>query len=191
MNFKYKLGTVEVIASIIGTLLFVLIGILMKKSEFPYIAETAAILIAAVAALYGPSAAGIAAVAASVLLYAVFGEEIVITHVVSYLLIAVGIGHYAGDFGVREGNFRSRAVKEFIVIHFLVQGFIWLMFIPFSFFMQKRTNLFEMLQSGVKSLLFTLLADLILVPAFLIISLLCDKWRIYRKNASKRGLKNY
>ena len=190
MNFKYKFGMPEVIAMIVGTMFLVVVGFALRSADIPYAVETEAIVIVLIAALFGATAGGIVAVAASILYLVMFQFNADFVHIVAFVLMAMGIGHYAGDFGIREGTFNIKSAVEFCVVHLLLEGLIWMFFIPFFTFLLKRENLYDLIDAGTTSLLFTILADVILIPVFILISIFVSKWKIYKKNAPRRGLLN-
>ncbi len=188
MNFKYKFGTPEVIAMIVGTLFLVIMGFALRSADIPYAVETEAIVIVIVSVLFGATAGSVVAVAASILYLVMYRFNADFVHIIAFIILASGMGHYAGDFGIREGTFRIKSAVEFCVIHLLLEGIIWMFFIPFFTFLIKRENLFVMLDQCSTSLLFTIVADVILLPLFALISKSVVKWQHYKKNAPSRGL---
>ncbi|MBQ7581935.1 MAG: hypothetical protein IJU25_03865 [Lachnospiraceae bacterium] len=190
MSFDYKFGMPEVIAMIVGTLFLVIVGFALRSANIPYAVETEAIVIVVIATLFGATAGGIVAVATSILYLILFHFNADVVHIAAFVLLAAGMGHYAGDFGVREGTFGIRSAVEFCVIHLLLEGVMWMFFIPFLTFLLKRDDLYQMLDTGMTSLLFTILADLALIPLFALISYAVVRWKKYKRNAPGRGLMN-
>ena len=45
-----------------------------------------------------------------------------------------------GAFGVRDGTFNAVKALDFCVIHLLLEGFVWMFFIPFFEFLLFRKN---------------------------------------------------
>jgi hypothetical protein len=185
MNFKYKFGMPEVIAMIIGTVFLVAIGFWMRYAALPYVLETEAIVIVLVAALFGASAGGMIAVATTLVYIAFLHVDTSFVHILAYIILAVGMGHYAPDFGVRDGTFNFSKAVDFCVIHLLLEGFVWMFFIPFFEFLLLRKNLFENLEKNTYSLIFTLVTDLILVPIFFAVSRMIAKRSDPKKNSLK------
>ncbi|MCR5223136.1 MAG: hypothetical protein K6D90_09770 [Lachnospiraceae bacterium] len=169
-SFKYKFGMPEVFAMIVGTVFLVAIGILMRNASLPYVLETEAIVIVVVATLFGPSAGGVIAVGATLVYIAFLHVDTSFVHILAYILLSAGIGHYANDFGVRDGTFNAVKALDFCVIHLLLEGFVWMFFIPFFEFLLFRKNLFDALEKSTYSLIFTTVTDVILVPLFFAIS---------------------
>lgn len=188
MNFKYKFDMPAVFAMIVGTLVLVVVGYIMRKLGMPYVQETEAIMIVIIAAVFGASAGGITTVTASILFYVMLHVNVDVIYMIAFILLAIAIGHYASDFRIREGGFRSGEVIRFCLGHFLLEGLIWMFFIPFFSFLTQRSDLFAMLRKNTDSLIFTILADVVLAPAFYLISLIVRNWQERKKNAQKLGL---
>ncbi len=190
MSFKYKFGIPEVIAMIVGTLFLVGTGFLMRGAALPYVLETEAIVIVAVSVMFGSSAGSMIAVAATIIYIVVLHVDTSYVHIIAYILMAAGIGHYASYFKVRDGQFGWNEALDFCVIHLLVEGFVWMFFIPFGSFIFFGENLFTLIRENIVSLVFTTLMDLLLVPVFFMVSFLIRREQEHKKNSLKQGLMN-
>ena len=190
MSFKYKFGMPEVVAMIAGTLFLVAVGFLMRGAGLPYVLETEAIVIVAVTAVFGYSAGSVIAVGATIIYMAVLHVDTSYVHILAYIIMAVGIGHYAPSFKIRDGMFKKEEALAFCAVHLLMGSFIWVFLIPFLSFLVTGDNLFELIRESLNSLIFTTLTDLVLVPVFFLVSHLIRKHLENRRSSLKQGLVN-
>ncbi|MBR6451651.1 MAG: hypothetical protein IKS87_03010 [Lachnospiraceae bacterium] len=172
MVFKYKFGIPEVFAMVIGTLLLVGTGATMRALNIPFVTETEAVVIAVVAALFGPTAGGVVTVATEIVYLTVFQFDTDPAALIAFLLLAIMIGHYADDFYVREGKFEGRKILNWCVTYLVVQGFAWMFMIPFLRFLFTKENLFDMLWDSLSGLGFICVALIIITPVFYLASVL-------------------
>ena len=173
----------EVIAMISGTAFLAAVGYLMYQQNVPYIPETASIVIVAIAAIFGSSAGGVTAVASTLVFMMLMHLDVSYVVLFGYILMSVGIGHYAPDFGIRDGAFNKDRALLFLAVHLLMEGFMWVFFVPFFTFLVHRTDLFISLRKNIDSLVLTVLMNLILVPVFFAISTCIRKGQEHRKRA--------
>lgn len=184
MSFKYKFGTPEVIAMIAGTVLLIGIGFLLRYLNVPYTYEIAAVVIVVIAAIFGPSAGGITAVASTLIFILLMHMDANYMLMLGYVLMSLGVGHYAPKFGIRDGAFDRDKALLFLAVHLLVEAFMWVFFVPFFTFLMYRTDLFIVLRKNIDSLVLTVLLNVILVPAFFAISACIRKGQEQKKRAS-------
>ncbi len=188
MTFKYKFGTPEVIAMVAGTLLLFGVGALMRQMGFPFVLEVEAVVVVLITALFGIYAGGMVTVATTIIYIAILHVDTSFVHMAAYIVMAAGIGRYAADYRIREGGFKGRTILDFVVIRMMVDAVIWMFFIPFFSFLTEKKDLYEMIKSGLSSLFFMLLSDLILVPLFIAISAVARNAQKHKKGAVKQGL---
>ena len=184
MSFKYKFGTPEVISMISGILFLSAIALLLRYLNAPYTLEIAAVVIVAISALFGPTAGGVTAVASTLVFMLLMHLDIGYLIMFGFVLMSIGVGHYAADFGIRDGAFNRDRAFLFLAVHLLVEGFMWVFFVPFFTFLVYRTDLFIILRQNIDSLVLTVLMNVILLPVFFAISASVKKWQERRKRAT-------
>lgn len=175
MNFKYKFGNTEVIAMIIGTIIVVVFDLAFKNIGFIYGNTIKSLLIVTISVLFGASTGIIVAIATALLQAAILGLDVGLISVVAFLIIAILVGRYAPRYGVRDGQFKGKAILLFAMVKLMAEIFAWMFFQPLLQFLVKRDNLFNMINDNSKTLLMLTIADVILIPVFIIISKIIER----------------
>lgn len=175
MNFKYKFGWTEVIAMITGSLVIVIIDLIFRYNNFMYADIVKSVLIVSLAALFGSPTGVVAALASSLLLAAILKLDVSVIIVAAYIIIALSIGHYASVFGIRDGLFKGKNILIFFLVKVLAEMFAWLFFLPLLDFYLTRENLFDTIRQNMMTVLAFTAADVLLIPAFMLVSYLISK----------------
>lgn len=175
MNFRYKFGWTEVIAMITGSLVIVLIDLMFRYNNIMYADIVKEILIVFLAALFGSPTGVVAALASSLLLAAILKLDASVIVVAAYIIIAVSIGHYASVFGIRDGLFKGKNILIFFLAKVLAEIFAWLFFLSLLDFYITRVNIFDTLKQNMMTVLAFTLTDVLLIPAFMLVSYLISK----------------
>lgn len=175
MSSKYKFGYTEVIAMIIGSLIIVLVDLMFRRYNITYGDTVKTVLVISLAALFGLPTGVVAAVASSLLLAAILKLDVSVGVATAYIILAVAVGHYASVFGIRDGRFKGRNILTFALVKIMAEIFAWLFFLPVIDFLVNRKNLFDVLHNNMITVLAFTLADVLLIPAFMLLSYLISK----------------
>ncbi len=129
---KFKFGIKEVVATGIGTALFVA----LTEIQIPlgFIPNTAlqprAALIAFLAAVFGPIVGGIVGLAGHALGDAFFYGSVWWSWVIPDGLFGVAVGLFAAKFAITEGSFEGKQIVMFNVVQAVANAVVWIIVAP-------------------------------------------------------------
>lgn len=175
MNSKYKFGSTEVIAMIVGSLIIVILDLILRENSIDYADTIKSTMVVIFAAVFGSPAGVVVALASSLLLAAILKLDVSVIVVMAYILIALMVGHYSQDYGIRDGLFFGKKILIFSLVKLMAEIFSWLIFLPMLELLIKRANLYDLLGAKIKSVLMLTVVDIIIIPAFILISCLISK----------------
>lgn len=175
MNSKYKFGITEVVAMIIGSLLIVMLDLFFRNNNLFHADTIKSALVVVFAVFFGSPAGVVTAIASSLLLAAILKLDVSITAVIAYVLIALLVGHYSQEFGIRDGLFKGKKIWIFAVAKLAAEIFAWMFFWPLVNFILTRGILYDVLGQKVKTVLMLTALDAIIIPVFILISYLISK----------------
>ncbi len=170
MNVKYSFGIAEVSAILISTVLIVSLSHLFQVSGWPYEIEIMSLLYTIIAVIFGITTDSVVIIAVSILSVAMYGQETNLIAVIAYLAIAIYIGHYAYDFGVRRGAFQKDQILIYLSVHAISNILMFLFFIPLTRFLLERDDLHAMVRRGAITAVVLTACNVLLVPLFMMLS---------------------
>jgi energy-coupling factor transport system substrate-specific component len=129
---KSKLGIKEVVATGIGTALFVA----LTEVQIPlgFIPNTAlqprAALLAFIAAVFGPVVGGIVGLLGHALGDALFYGSVWWSWVFPDAIFGIFVGLFASKYGVKEGGFNGKAIALFNIVQVIANAAAWIIVAP-------------------------------------------------------------
>lgn len=129
---KMKFGIKEVVATGIGTALFVL----LTEVQIPlgFIPNTAlqprAALLAFMAAVFGPVVGGVVGLLGHALGDAFFYGSVWWSWTFPEAVVGIAIGLFAVKFAIKEGGFDTKAVVMFNIVQVVAQAVAWIIVAP-------------------------------------------------------------
>ncbi len=129
---KFKFGIKEVVATGIGTALFVA----LTEIQIPlgFIPNTAlqprAALLAFLSAVFGPIVGGIVGLAGHALGDAFFYGSVWWSWVIPDGLFGVAVGLFASKFAVTEGGFDTKKIVLFNIVQCIANAVVWIVIAP-------------------------------------------------------------
>ncbi len=129
---KFKFGIKEVVATGIGTALFVaLTEIQVPLGFIPNTAlQPRAALLAFLSAVFGPIVGGIVGIAGHALGDAFFYGSVWWSWVIPEGLFGVAVGLFAAKFAVKEGDFSGKKIVMFNVVQAIANALAWIVLAP-------------------------------------------------------------
>jgi len=153
---EYRFGSKEVIAVILGTLLYVgaewlernLITNGIIAGEILNWVRIRIFIVSIIAAVYGPVVGMICGVGGAVLVCELFLVPDMPMEAFIYGLYGYLMGRFANRFYVLDGQFRGIAIFDFNVVQVFANTICSIMIAPLILFLVNGTNLYESIELG-------------------------------------------
>lgn len=192
---KVKFGTVEIIASFLGVLIFVLLEWLEKlgifsgaiSNELYNWVQFRIVILTLVAAVFGPIAGAFCGFAGSMLINVMFEYTISLPEVIVVGLFGIAIGSFSNHFRVRSGGFTTREFMDFCAVSVAASLFAGVMLLPVLLFVMDDKFLNTTIIVGCKSVLGNSILSIIVCGILMsLISNLCGKIRKKKREEQAR-----
>lgn len=130
-NMKMKFGIKEVVATGIGTAIFVALTTVQIPLGIPNTAlQPRAALLAFLAAVFGPVVGGVVGLLGHALGDVFFYGSVWWSWVFPDAIFGIIIGAFAMKFAVKEGGFDKKAIVLFNIVQVVANAFAWILVAP-------------------------------------------------------------
>lgn len=181
---KYKIGTKEIIAAIIGGLLYLAVSFVVFSLENGggWIAELlgwvlpVAVIITVFAALFGPFTGAISGGGGCMLTGIILFGQIEFSLVVQMVILGYFVGRYSEKIVGKEEGFNRSSAIDFNVVQMAALIICNVLYAPIVTFILKDRSIFRLLQTGINQLIGTGICSMIIgTPLVFVCSRLMDK----------------
>lgn len=196
---KYKIGTKEIIAAIIGGLLYLAVsfGVFTLESGGGWITELltwvlpAAVIIIVFAVLFGPFTGAISGGGGCMLTGIILCGQIEFSLVVQMVILGCFVGRYSEKIVGKEEGFNKTAAIDFNVIQMAALIICNVLYAPIVTFILNDKSIFRLLQTGINQLVGTGICTMIIgTPLVFVCSKIMSKVENHVFSRVKQSVKS-